>query len=72
MCTVPSLAVTVTLYLIIGSAVNISKGKSTCPEMLPQYDFWKAFFKSAIVSATLPECVLNNVIVTIGGSLLHC
>ena len=43
----------VALYLIIGSIYNVTKGKSGCPEVLPQYDFWKAFFMSAIVSVIL-------------------
>ena len=53
LCTVPSLATIVALYLAIGSVYNATQGKSGCPEVLPQYVFWKAFFVSAIVSITL-------------------
>jgi len=36
--------------VIADSAVNIASGKSTSPEMLPQFAFWKAFFTYIIVS----------------------
>jgi len=48
--------VIVALYLTIGSAINIAKGKSNCPDMLPQFAFWKAFFISFIVSDFSPNC----------------
>ena len=49
------LLVIVTLYLTIGSAINIANGKSGCPEMLPQFEFWKAFFIYVVVSDISPS-----------------
>ena len=55
MCAIVRLIVIVTCYLTIGSAVNIANGKSSCPEMLPQFAFWRAFFISVIVSDSSPS-----------------
>lgn len=49
----------VTLYLTIGSAINIAQGKSGCPEVLPQFAFWRAFFIYVVVCDLFPiGCVL--------------
>jgi len=50
LCAVSRLATIVTLYLVVGTIYNATHGKSGCPEILPQYGFWKAFFVSALVS----------------------
>ena len=49
-----------TLYLIIGTAINVAGGRSGCLEMLPQYNIlsWREFLASVVVSYFLRVRVL--------------